>query len=186
MRATIMLGLSLALLSGSEIAAQDSPVALRPGQVIRVSGAKGFRFTGEFMGRDSSALVIRPSDGQSRRVPLGWISKLEIRTAHKSGAGTGALIGATTGAVLGLAAVAGIDNDEFFDPCCSAGGYASGAVLFGAAAGGLGAVIGALSHKDTWVRVPSKAWQDQDEASTESQDWPVAKSEKKRTHPARP
>jgi hypothetical protein len=186
MRTSIMLGLTVALLSGSDIAAQDSSVALRPGQVIRVSGAKGFRFTGEFMGRDSSALVIRPSDGQTRRVPIVWIGKVEVRTAHKSGAGTGALIGGTTGAVLGLAAVAGIDSDEFFDPCCSPGEYASGALILGAVAGGVGAAMGALTHKDTWTRIPPEAWQNQGEASLDSQDWPVAKSEKERNRPARP
>jgi hypothetical protein len=182
-----MLGLTVALLSGSDIAAQDSSLALRPGQVIRVSGAKGFRFTGEFMGRDSSALVIRPSDGETRRVPLGWVSKVEVRTAHKSKTGTGAVIGGTTGALLGLAAVAGVDNDPWLGTdCCSPGEYASGAVLFGVAGGGLGAVIGALSHKDTWVSVPSEAWQNQDQASLDSQDWPIAKSEKQRNRPARP
>ena len=138
------------------------------------------------MGRDSSALVIRPSDGQTRRVPIVWIGKVEVRTAHKSGAGTGALIGGTTGAVLGLAAVAGIDSDEFFDPCCSPGEYASGALILGAAAGGVGAAIGALTHKDTWTRIPRDAWQNQGEASLDSQDWPVAKSEKERNRPARP
>jgi hypothetical protein len=139
------------------------------------------------MGRDSSALVIRPSDGETRRVTLGWISKVEVRTAHKSKTGTGAAIGGATGALLGLAAVAGVDNDPWLGTdCCSPGEYASGAVLFGAAAGGLGAVIGALSHKDTWVRVPSEAWKSQGEASLDSQDWPVAKSEKQRNRPARP
>lgn len=182
-----MLGLTVALLSGSDIAAQDSSVALRPGRVIRVSGAKGFRFTGEFMGRDSAALVIRPSDGQSRRVPLDWIGKIEVRTAHKSVAGTGAAIGGATGALLGLAAVASVDNDPWLGTdCCSPGEYASGALILGAAAGGVGAAIGALTHKDTWTRVPREAWQNQDEASLDSQDSPVAKGEKQRNRPARP
>src|SRR4029450_9077185 len=101
MRTSTMLGLTVALLSGSDIAAQDSSVALRPGQVIRVSGAKGFRLTGEFIGRDSASFVIHPSDGQTQRVPLAWISKVEIRTAHKPQAGKRALIGARTGALVG-------------------------------------------------------------------------------------
>ncbi|HSR90971.1 MAG TPA: hypothetical protein VLK88_06665, partial [Gemmatimonadales bacterium] len=105
---------------------------------------------------------------------------------HKSDAGTGALIGGTTGALLGLAAVAGIDSDEFFDPCCSAGEYASGALIVGAAFGGVGAAIGALTHKDTWTRAPREAWRNQSEASLDSEDWRVAKSEKQQKRPARP
>ncbi|HEU5154882.1 MAG TPA: hypothetical protein VFU03_09150, partial [Gemmatimonadales bacterium] len=89
MRTTIMLGFTMSLLSGDPIAAQDSSLTLQPGQVIRVSGAKEFRFTGEYLGQDSTGLVIRPADGHARKVPFSWIKKVEIRTGHKSGAATG-------------------------------------------------------------------------------------------------
>ena len=187
MRTSIMLCLSGALLSAQHVAAQDSSIALHPGQVIRVSGEKAFQFTGEFIGGDSSGLVIRPSTGKAQRVPLTWIRKVEVRTAHKSGAGSGAIAGGTTGALLGLASVAAVDNDEFLGTdCCSPGEYASGAVVFGAVAGLVGAGIGALSHKDSWTRVPPTEWQHMPEASLDAQDFPVVKLQKERNRPIRP
>jgi len=179
MRTTIMLGLTAALLSGNQLEAQDSSLTLQPGEVIRVSGPKKFRFTGEFMGRDSASLVIRASDGQTRKVPRAWITKVEIRTRHKSGAGAGALVGASAGAALGLVAVGSVDSDPYWGTdCCSAGDYASGGLLFGAAGAGLGAIIGAMTHKDTWVRIPAEQWQATPESGIESQNGPVSTRKK--------
>ncbi|HSE45213.1 MAG TPA: hypothetical protein VLA89_07775 [Gemmatimonadales bacterium] len=190
MRITIMLALTLGLLSGHKMAAQDSSLALQPGQVIRVSGPRNFRFTGEFVGGDSESLVIRPNDGQARRVPLAWISKVEIRTGHTSKVGTGALIGASAGALVGASAVAGLDNMQVGlggdDGCCSEGDYAGGALAFAAIGAGVGALIGAVSHKDAWVRVPAEVWHSGASAPIDSQDLPVAEREKKRDHPLRP
>jgi len=190
MRSSMTLGLTVALLSSSQIAAQDSSVTLHPGQIIRVSGTKGFRFTGEFIGQDSTGLVIRPSDGQTRRVPLAWISKVEIRTGHKSKAGTGALIGASAGVLVGASAVAGLDNMQVGlggdDGCCSESDYVGGALTFAAIGAGVGALVGAVSHKDTWVRVPPGVWRSGAGATLESKDFPVAERERKRSHPLRP
>ena len=190
MRAIILLGLTLGLLSGNQLAAQDSSLTLRPGQVIRVSGPKNFRFTGEFRGGDSISLVLRPSDGQARRVPLSWISKVEIRTGHKSKVGTGALIGASAGALVGASAVAGLDNMQVGlggdDGCCSESDYVGGALTFAAIGAGVGALVGAVSHKDTWVRVPPEVWRSGAGATIESKDLPVAERERKRSHPLRP
>jgi hypothetical protein len=190
MRAPTLLGLTLGLLSGNQLAAQDSSITLQPGQLIRVSGPKNFRFTGEFMGGDSISLVLRPSDGQARRVPLSWISKAEIRTGHKSKVGTGALIGASAGALVGASAVAGLDNMQLApggdEGCCSESDYVGGALAFAAIGAGVGALIGAVSHKDTWVRVPPEVWHSAVSAPIESRDLPVAERKKKRSHPLRP
>ena len=187
MRTSIMLGLSLALLSGREIAAQDSSGALRPGETIRVYGPGKFRLTGEFMERDSVSMVIRPSGLDARRVPLDGIRKVEVRTAHKSRLGTGAAAGAGAGAVLGVVMVGAVDNDPYFNLCCSGGDYALGAVLFATAGAGIGAVIGALSHKDTWTRVPAEDWQIRPGAVPEPGDRPVAKRrQRQRRAPGQP
>src|SRR5262245_39275101 len=146
---SVVWGIVAALAFGSGLAAQEETKGLTPGQVIRVSGKNDFRFTGEYLGQDSSGLVIRPADGDTRKVPFAWIKKVELRTGHKSGAGKGAVIGAGTGAVLGLVAVGGVDNSSYWgDSCCSEGDYASGGFLFAAAGAGLGAIAGALTHKD--------------------------------------
>ena len=175
MRSSIMLGLVVALLSAVQVAAQDSSGALRPGETIRVYGPGEFRLTGEFMERDSVSMVIRPAGLEARRVPLDGIRKVEVRTAHKSRLGTGAAAGAGAGAILGVVMVGAVDNDPYFNACCSGGDYALGAVLFATAGAGIGAVIGALSHKDTWTRVPAEDWQIRPGAAPEPGDRPVAK-----------
>jgi len=190
MRATILLGLTLGLLSGNHLAAQDSSLTLRPGQLIRVSGPKNFRFTGEFSGGDSISLVLRPSDGQARRVPLSWISKVEIRTGHKSKVGTGALIGASAGVLVGASAVAGLDNMQLGlggdDGCCSESDYVGGALTFAAIGAGVGALVGAVSHKDTWVRIPAEGWVKTTGPTPDSHDRPLAKRRNSGARPTRP
>jgi hypothetical protein len=175
MRTSILLGLMAALAAGNRIAAQDSTGTLRPGRTIRVSGQEGLRLVGELMTRDSASMVIRPAGSVAKRVPLGRIRRVEVRTAHKSRAGSGAAIGAGAGAVLGLVLVADVDNDEFLGTdCCSAGEYGLGAVVFAAGGAGIGALIGAASHKDTWARVPAEEWQITPGALPEPEDRPVA------------
>ena len=145
MRTLILLGLA-ALAAGNRIAAQDSSAILRVGQPIRIYGTEGHRLTGELMGRDSVSMVIRPSGFYAKRVPLDHIRKVEVRTAHRSRAGGGAAVGAGTGAVLGLVMVGSVDSDPWYD-CCSGGDYGLGAVVFGAAGAGIGAIIGAVSRQ---------------------------------------
>ena len=65
--------------------------------------------------------------------------------------------------------------------------YALGAVLFATAGAGIGAVIGALSHKDTWTRVPAEDWQIRPGAVPEPGDRPVAKRrQRQRRAPGQP
>ena len=75
--------------------------------------------------------------------------------------------------MLGVVMVGAVDSDPYFGTdCCSGGDYGLGAVLFATAGAGIGAVIGALSHKDTWTRVPAEEWQITPGAAPEPEDRP--------------
>ncbi len=89
-------------------------------------------------------------------VPVASINRLEGSRGRKSnwaeGAGIGLLVGAATGAIIGLAS----DTDSGgFAPCCTAETLAAvGALVFGGVGGVIGLIIGASTTTERWVEVP--------------------------------
>jgi len=104
------------------------------------------------VGSDSLFLLVAPAE--TLAVALAGVTRLEVSTGRRRyalrGAGIGALIGVTSGAVAGYAS-----GDDRGWCCFSAG---EKAVVYGVGLGisGLviGSVVGALTVSDRWISVP--------------------------------
>jgi hypothetical protein len=133
--------------------AQAATTTLAPGTRVRVhQGIESL--TGTLVSLDSAGLLIATGK-DTVTAPRASITALEVSTGTKSHAGKGALIGLgaglVTGVVVGIAA-SGSDNGDFLD--FSSGEWAVGVGLAGAAIGtGVGAIVGAGIHSDTWAPV---------------------------------
>jgi hypothetical protein len=125
------------------------------GARVRVSTNTGSvrRWTGTLVsvGEDSLRLTRRDS---LVSLPLSSVEQLERSRDRHSNAGGGAVIGAVvgggTGLVLGL--LASGDDDSFYD--VSPGDVMVVTLMLGAVGGGVGALIGAASHKERWEPMP--------------------------------
>ncbi|HEX7336815.1 MAG TPA: hypothetical protein VF252_06360 [Gemmatimonadales bacterium] len=157
-RRRAMVAATIQLLTATPLAAFQAQ--LNPGARIRVtsdSGSPRARI-GTLVSMDSNALHFRSAkDSSLISVPTGSLVRLEQSMGRKSNAGRGAfigaLVGAGTGLLLGLLASAAEDDRDSFYDVGPEDVFAATAVL-GAAGAGVGALIGAMSHRDRWEPVP--------------------------------
>ena len=86
------------------------------------------------------------------RIPMTSVTKLEVRSQRTWGPGTGGLVGALTGALIGIAVTASSCEDGFvFTKGACIGGGIFGLTMLGAL---LGVGIGALTASDPWMNLP--------------------------------
>lgn len=132
--------------------AQDLPVDLVPGRLVRVHQQDARPLVGRFVSVGTGAVTVAVSEGDTVAVPRESISRFDLYMGSKSGAGKGALtglaIGAAAGALIGVAGAAS-DDDSFYDYSASEGAL-SGAVGFGMLGAGIGALIGATKQLPRW------------------------------------
>lgn len=125
--------------------APPSSLSILFGQVVRVTMPPDRRITGTLTSVRSGMLVIRAP--QLTPIPLGSVTRLEVRRSQSSRGKEGALLGVVTGALAGWATVEG--DEEHWE--------SQGRVLgpgLGAIAGGLlGALIGSRLGGDYWEEV---------------------------------
>ena len=84
----------------------------------------------------------------AERIPTDSIALLQAKVRKGTQAGQGAMIGGGIGLGLGLLCAGGSDESDFAAPSggqCLASGALSGVAI--------GALIGALNHKDAWAPV---------------------------------
>lgn len=116
----------------------------------------GFKGTVEGVTGDSLSVRLA-GGGPAVSIGLGTQTQIYVFSGRRSSAGRGAAIGAGIGAlggvVMGIGA-AGCSEGEF---CIVPGGavVATGALVVGGIGAGIGLIVGAMSHHDTWVRVGS-------------------------------
>ncbi len=110
--------------------------SLQAGRTVRVSGRDIGTLTGSVAGVREGAFWLGGSLAE-RRVPLGGIDSVWVSRGH---AGTGALVGALIGGVVGVAAMSG-RSCQLGDSNCIAGASlaATGIMLTGVL---VGAIIG--------------------------------------------
>ncbi len=163
---TLILAVSL-LPPCASVQAQERPSVaglarrglLAPGARVRLyasqtaDGRYG-RFVGRIVRWVPDSLTLKPEDDLPVVVPVASINRLEGSRGRKSnsaeGAGIGLLVGAATGAIIGLAS----DTDcGGFGPC-GAEEVAALAVVFGGLGGVIGLIIGASTTTERWVEVP--------------------------------
>ena len=169
MRALAILAvLSIAALS--DAITQQLPV--QPGQQVRVTAhTHDLRRTPvTFFAVRSDSLHVQYvrkrldharviTDSLHLAMPLSAVTKLEVPAGRRSNWDKGARTGAITGGVLGF--IIGGLFAACDDPwgCPTTGGdkvgtVVLGSVIFGFAGGLVGAMIGEMSHRDTWREVP--------------------------------
>ena len=141
--------------SGDEVRPQ---AGLSMGDRVRVTLGVD-QMTGTVASMTQSGLVLDRSHGGPLSVMYGEVGRLErslgIRTHQGRGAATGFLIGAPTGALIGLWG-ANFCLMSCPDPSTAEQlrAMAEGALLLGAPCGLLGMVIGALVKREEWEPVP--------------------------------
>ncbi|HEX5005037.1 MAG TPA: hypothetical protein VFV65_06960 [Gemmatimonadales bacterium] len=143
----------LMLLSLAHVgAAQDTPVDLVSGRLVRVHKQNARPMVGRFVSIGSDTVTVALSEGDTVAVPRESITRFDLYMGSKSGAGKGALtglaIGAAVGAVLG-AVSAGSDDGSWYDYSASEWAL-SGAVGFGLLGAGIGALVGAGQELPRW------------------------------------
>jgi hypothetical protein len=101
---------------------------------------------------DDSLQVRLEGGGPAVSVRLDAQTQLFLFTGRRSSAGRGAAIGTGIGAlggvVLGITGCLGICDDP-------GAVVAAGVIVLGGIGAGIGLIVGAMSHHDTWVRVGS-------------------------------
>ena len=154
---------SSSFLAAAAIAAAMLPdatplAAQADGTPIRVQTAVKPRkwITGRAAGITADSIGVVQSHGtvlarsyDTLRYARAELHRMEVSRGHESNAGRGALIGGGIGLVLGVACVAATDDDDWAG--CEGGGEVA---VFTLGFGGLGALLGALSHHEIWGEVP--------------------------------
>ncbi|HEY6807813.1 MAG TPA: hypothetical protein VI160_03405 [Gemmatimonadales bacterium] len=136
------------------IVAPDFATTAPVGVII---GPNQRRLEGVVVGRDSAALSIQvPGQSDPVVVPIASIQSLDVHRGHDASAGnsaaTGFLVGASLGAVIGVA--------DGSDPPGSIFGFSAGTkaailgIAFGGAGAALGALVGVSNNTGTWEQVP--------------------------------
>ena len=157
-RQRAVLAAMMQLLTATPLAAFQAQ--LKPGTRIRVtsdSGSPRDRI-GMLVSMDSDSLHFRTAkDSSLTSVATGSLVRLELSKGRKSNAGRGAFIGALVGVgsglLLGILASAEEDGSDSYYDVGPEDVFAATALL-GAAGAGVGALIGATSHRDRWEPVP--------------------------------
>ncbi len=152
MRARILRLVILVMLVPAARAAAQSPATIAKGSRVRVDAPSVLSrpVSGTVVAFDEATLKLRSDFDQLLVVNRNAISKLDVRVARKSNWKAGALIGALAGMFAGST----VDTDcgyAFF--CNKVVPIVGGGVLFA----GIGAAIGALTHRETWAPVVSGA-----------------------------
>jgi hypothetical protein len=154
---TLLLSLALPIAGSSQTI--DS---LRPGASVRYRlGHPGAGWTeGTYLGSIADSLrLTQPPHGEAVTVATSDLRDLQISRGRASRAGHGAVLGAAAGGAAGLAvgvvALSEGCSHGFPDTCIiTPAEIAVGAPLaLGAVGAGLGALIGAGSHRERWVPV---------------------------------
>ena len=158
MRCAALVAMVLTGVAGPDALAQaNAPV--QPGQRVRLRSAVAQ--TPELVGvveavRPDTLLVRDDDRSVATAVPLTTVDRLQVsRGRHShwvSGAGIGFVVGAATGAILGVAGHN--ESDWIIGPGASA---FVGAVLLGPIGAGAGAAVGLMVKTERWETVPLAA-----------------------------
>jgi hypothetical protein len=135
---------------------------LRPAAHVRyrIGGRGAAWIEGTYLARvDDSLRLTQPPPGKPLTIAVARLSDLQVsqgrvsRTGH--GAAVGAAVGGGAGLILGIVALAEGCEGGFPSTCIiTPTEVAVGAPLvFGALGAGLGAAIGAASHRERWTPV---------------------------------
>jgi hypothetical protein len=130
----------------------QSADSLAPGSRVRVGLNGQLRDVGTLVRSSSNSIDYVP-EGEKAVVALksDEIGSLEVSRGKHGHAGMGALIGAGAGLALGVAFVAAIESDPWFD---LEAGEAAGAIIVTTMGGTLlGTAIGAAIRTESWDEV---------------------------------
>jgi hypothetical protein len=141
-------------LTGSAHGQADSGARVR----VTTSHRDQRPWVGTLLSADGDSVRLIASANRRRVVvPTDSVVRMERSSGRRSqtghGAAVGALVGGATGLVLGL--LASSEEDSFVE--IGPGEVAGVTLFFAAAGGGLGALIGAASHRDRWEPMPLPA-----------------------------
>jgi hypothetical protein len=146
--------LLLPVITGPMAAQADS------GSRVRVTTSAGAqrRWVGTLVQVDTDS--IRLTSARDRKIvslPTASVVRVERSVDRRTNAGGGALIGALVGGGAGLVLgiLASSEEDSWYE--VGAGDVLAATAFLAAIGGGVGALIGAVSHKERWEPTPLQA-----------------------------
>jgi hypothetical protein len=160
---------ALAFVASASLAAAQAPVsdtapvagAVTPGTRVRITRTYDGPRTGTLVALGPDTALVRWQPGEPvAEVPLVETTRFEVAHGHRRqslrGAGTGLLVGAVSGFVLGAATYTGCEGQtNCLDIVGSAeGAGAIGGIVLGGVGVVLGAVVGAFVRSERWRTVP--------------------------------
>ena len=139
-----------ALESGTRVRVISSRRATPDRGTSETSGGAVLKTIGSVGNRDSSVLTVVPANDQAVRIPLDSVSSVDVSVGKKRNVIPGLLVGLGAGVIVGFAASVddqdcGSESSNF----CSRGAALAMGTGF---MGGLGAILGAMTKTDRWVR----------------------------------
>jgi hypothetical protein len=136
---------------------ETSPEVTEGSRVRVTSPVLDKRLEGTVAALDHTQLVVKGTDegSWSVTIPREQITQLEVYKGSKGHAGLGALIGGGVFAVGGAILGAALDDWEFGGPQddSNVDGAVGGALAFGLAGAGLGALVGLAVRSADWQEV---------------------------------
>lgn len=149
----LMVILTLLVLTGPAASAKEPvtiPQIAEDAQVrVRTIEDLGRWQQGKFVEANGKEVVLR-IDGKIHRIDMAGMADFQIRTKAGNRAGAGAGLGAVLGGVAGLAAMASLANDDFFNV------ETSDVIAGGVVCATGGALVGALIGS----AIPGHEWED--------------------------
>lgn len=142
----------LALVLALSLAAAPALARGRSGASVTVTTRAGSRIAGELIAVRRDSLLIMDESGRDHSLDLNGVEAVVVKRGSKAG------VGVLFGAVLGLAAGAGLSSALYHnaDPCESIGPRAC-VIMLGTVAGGIGgAIAGSAAGKDLTIKIPNE------------------------------
>jgi len=145
----LVFSLLMTMIAQPWAASADTPAA---GDRVRVRPNEGKPVVGKVVSWDEDTLVVQTLHKKVESFPVESVAGVDRPVGKQSHTGTGALIGLTAGATLGLAAAVAEDGDAFLNDS----GVKLAFVTLMAGIGALvGATFGTVMETDVWAPIDS-------------------------------
>ena len=134
-------------------AAEDRPAVVGNGNKVRVTPAGAGRFQATVLEVQPDALLVRVGDGETRRIALSGLERLEVARGRKGHVLQGALIGFIPGFAFGAYAGNALGCDDQGPDCTDVGTAVGLGLMLGGISAVAGGLVGLAVRGDRWAKV---------------------------------